>query len=151
MQIKGSHDLLVQASPDVCRAAVLDLAGYPEWYPGVREAELLTSGDDGATARLVFKTGLPALSQIECVLKLEARGDDRLKPSTEGGELCIKGRGWTFAAEPGGGTRVGLELGAEMSVPGGFITEQLVKGMARHFLIEAPVTALQRRVETGEE
>jgi hypothetical protein len=35
-----------------------------------------------------------------------------------------------------------------MGVPGGFVTERLVKGKARHFLIEAPVAALQRRVES---
>ena len=32
-------------------------------------------------------------------------------------------------------------------MPGGFVTERLVKGKARHFLIEEPVAALKRRVE----
>lgn len=144
MRISGSHQVVVAASPAACREALLDFAAYPEWYPGVRRAEVL----DTTTARLLFRTGLPVLAEIECVLHLEPRGEERLEPSTREGPLQIDGRGWTLAPQADGGTRVELELSAEMGVPGGFVTERLVKGKARHFLIEAPVAALQRRVES---
>ncbi len=146
MRVAGSETLVIGASPDACRAALLDLAAYPEWYPGVREAEVLEAADGAATARLLFRTGLPVLAEIECVLRLEARGPDRLEPSAAGGQLAIAGRGWTLEPGPDGGTRATYDIAVEMSVPGGFVTERLVKAKARHFLIEAPLAALERRV-----
>ncbi len=149
MRVSGSETALVEAGPEACRAALLDLAAYPDWYPGVREAEVLEAGDGAAMARLVFGTGLPVLAEIECVLRLEPRGEDRLEPSAEGGALVIDGRGWTLERQAGGGTRATFEIAAEMSVPGGMFTERLIKGKARHFLIEEPVAALKRRVEAA--
>jgi hypothetical protein len=147
MRVAGTETLLIGASPGMCRAALLDLAAYPEWYPGVREAVILESDDDAVTGRLVFRTGLPILAEIECVLHLEGKGPDRLEPRALGGALTIDGRGWTLAAEPDRRTRATYAIGVEMGVPGGFVTERLVKGKARHFLIEEPLAALKRRVE----
>jgi hypothetical protein len=147
MRVAGAETILIGAGPDACRAALLDLAAYPEWYPGVREAVVLEAGDGAVTGRLLFRTGLPVLAEIECVLHLERKGADRLEPRARGGALTIDGRGWTLAAEPDGRTRATYEIGVEMSVPGGFVTERLVKGKARHFLIEEPLAALKRRVE----
>ncbi len=147
MRVAGSETLLIGASPDACRAVLLDLAAYPEWYPGVREAEVLEVDGGAAMARLLFGTGLPVLAEIECVLRLEAQGPDRLQPSAAAGQLAIDGRGWTLAAAAQGGTRATYDIAVEMSVPGGFVTERLVKAKARHFLIEAPLAALKRRVE----
>ena len=149
MRVSGSETVRIGASPAACRAAVLDLAAYPDWYPGVRTAEVLDAGADAATARLVFGTGLPILAEVVCVLRLEADGPDRLRPRAAGGDLTIDGAGWTFAAAPDGATRATYEIAVEMSVPGGFMTERLVKGRARFFLIEEPVAALKRRVEAG--
>jgi hypothetical protein len=147
VRVAGSETLVIGASPDACRAVLLDLAAYPEWYPGVREAEVLEAGDGAATARLLFRTGLPVLAEIECVLRLEPHGPGRLQPSAAGGQLAIDGRGWTLEPGPEAGTRATYDIAVEMSVPGGFVTERLVKGKARHFLIEAPLAALKRRVE----
>lgn len=146
MRVSGSQSLVIEASPAACRAALLDLAGYPEWYPGVRRAEVLESGDGTATARLLFGTGLPVLAEIECVLRLARRGPDGLRATTLEGALEIDGDGWTLADEGEASTRATLAIGVEMSVPGGFVTERLVKSKARHFLIEEPVAALKRRV-----
>jgi hypothetical protein len=146
VRVSGSETLEIGASPAACRAAVLDLAAYPDWYPGVRSAEVL----DAATARLVFGTGLPILAEVICVLRLEADGPDRVRPRAAGGDLTIDGAGWTFAPAADGATRATYEIAVEMSVPGGFVTERLVKGRARFFLIEEPVAALKRRVEAGD-
>ncbi len=147
MRVSGSETLEIAASPAACRAAVLDLAAYPDWYPGVRTAAVIDAGPDAASARLVFATGLPILAEVVCVLRLEADGPDRVRPRAAGGDLAIDGPGWTFAAAPGGATRATYEIAVEMSVPGGFMTERLVKGKARFFLIEQPLAALRRRVE----
>lgn len=147
MRVSGSETLLIAASPEACRAALLDFAGYPAWYPGVREAEVLEAGDGAATARLRFGTGLPVLAEVECVLRLAPRGVDGLRPSAQGGDLEIDGRGWTLERQADGSTRATYEIGVAMSVPGGFVTERLVKGRAHHFLIEEPLAALKRRVE----
>ncbi len=147
MRVAGSATLLIEAAPEICRAALLDLAAYPDWYPGVREAAVLEDSGASATGRLLFVSGLPVLAQIECVLRLGPAGSDRLEPRTQGGDLRIDGPGWTLEQAPDGVTRATYDVGIEMSVPGGFVTERLVRGRARHFLIEEPLRALKRRVE----
>jgi hypothetical protein len=149
MRVSGSQTLMIGASPAACRAALLDLGRYPEWYPGVREAEVLEAGPGAASARLRFSTGLPVLASVDCTLRLEPRGADGLRPLALEGDLEIDGSGWTLAAEPDGATLATYDIGVEMSVPGGFVTERLVKSRARHFLIEEPVAALKRLVESA--
>lgn len=147
MRVSGSKTLFIAASVASCRACLLDVGAYPTWYPGVRQAAVLESGDGGVLARLVFHTGLPVLAEIECVLRLEALGPGRVRPGAAEGALQIDGPGWTLMSAADETTEATYEIGVEMSVPGGFVTERLVKGKARHFLIDAPVAALKLRVE----
>jgi hypothetical protein len=147
VRIDDRSTLEISATPAVCRAAVLDLAAYTAWYPGVTSAELVDDAGPDQTARLVFTTGLPILAEVDCVLRLETPAPDRVRPVTLSDGLRIDGDGWTFAGPPDGPTTATYAIAVEMSVPGGLFTERLVKGKAKHFLIEQPLAALKKHVE----
>ncbi|HEX3873815.1 MAG TPA: SRPBCC family protein [Solirubrobacteraceae bacterium] len=147
MRIDGSATLEVQASPAACRDALLDLASYPTWYPGVTTAELVDAPGRGPTARLVFTTGMPIISEIECVLEILTPTAERVQAVTLSDGLRIDGDGWTLAGPPDGPTTVTYAIGVEMSVPGGIFVEHLVKARAGEFLIDRPVAALKGHVE----
>jgi hypothetical protein len=149
VRIEGRASLEINAPPEACRAAVLDLANYTEWYPGVTTAELVESDDPQPTARLVFTTGMPIISEIECVLRVEEPAPGQLRAVTLSDGLQIDGDGWTLAGPPAGPTVATYAIGVEMSVPGGPFVEHLVKAKAGEFLIDRPVAALKRRVEGG--
>jgi hypothetical protein len=149
VRIDGRASLEIQATPERCRAALLDLERYTEWYPGVTTAELVESAGPDPTARLVFTTGMPILSQIECVLRVEQPAPGRVRAVTLSEGLRIDGDGWTLEGPAGGPTTAIYAVGVEMSVPGGPFVEHLVKSKAVEFLIDRPVAALKRHVEGG--
>lgn len=148
MRVEGQATLEIQATPERCVAAVLDLASYPAWYPGVTTSELVESGAD-PTARLVFTTGMPMISEIECVLRVEQPAPGRVRAVTLSEGLRIDGDGWILDGPPAGPTIATYAIGVEMSVPGGAFVEHLVKAKAGEFLINRPVAALKRYVEDG--
>jgi len=149
VRIEGRATLEIQATPDQCRDAVLDLASYPAWYPGVTTAELVDDAGPDPTARLVFTTGMPILAEIECVLRVEQPAPGQVRAVTLSDGMRIDGDGWTLAGPPGGPTTATYAIGVEMSVPGGPFVERIVKAKATEFLIERPVAALKRRLEDG--
>lgn len=149
MRVEGRATLEIQATPERCAAAVLDLAGYPAWYPGVTTAELVDTAGSQPTARLVFTTGMPMISEIECVLRVEQPAPGHVRAVTLSEGLQIDGDGWTFDGPPDGPTVATYAIGVEMSVPGGAFVEHLVKAKAGEFLINRPVAALKRHVENG--
>jgi hypothetical protein len=149
MRVEGKATLEIHGPPERCVAAVLDLARYPAWYPGVTTAELLDGPGPEPTARLVFTTGMPMISEIECVLRVEQPAPRRVRAVTLSEGLQIDGDGWIFDGPPDGPTVATYSIGVEMSVPGGAFVEHLVKAKASEFLINRPVAALKRRVEGG--
>jgi Polyketide cyclase / dehydrase and lipid transport len=149
VRIEGQATLEIQATPEQCVATVLDLAGYTAWYPGVTTADLLDGDGPEPTARLVFTTGMPMISEIECVLRVEQPAPQRVRAVTLSEGLQIDGDGWTFDGPPAGPTVATYAIGVEMSVPGGAFVEHLIKAKAGEFLIKRPVAALKRRVEDG--
>jgi Polyketide cyclase / dehydrase and lipid transport len=149
VRIDGRATAEIQATPERCRATLLDLASYTDWYPGVTTAELVDTDRPEPTARLVFTTGMPILSEIECVLRVEEPAPGRVRAVTLSDGLRIDGDGWTLEGPPDGPTTATYEVGVEMSVPGGIFVEHLVKARAGEFLIDRPVAALKRQVEGG--
>jgi hypothetical protein len=147
MRVDGSATLAIEATPAACRAALLDLENYTAWYPGVTVAELVEDAGPAPTVRLVFTTGMPIISEIECVLRIEQPAPDRVKAVTLSDGLRIDGDGWLLDGPPEGPTTVTYAVGVEMDVPGGFFVEHLVKARAGEFLIDRPVAALKRHVE----
>jgi hypothetical protein len=147
VRIDGRATLEIHATPEACRAVLLDLASYPAWYPGVTTAELVDEAGPDPTARLVFTTGMPILAEIECVLRVEQPAPGRVRAVTLSDGLKIDGDGWTLEGPSDGPTIATYAVGVEMSVPGGPFVERIVKAKAAEFLIERPVAALKRRLE----
>jgi len=140
--------VVVLLTPQRFFAVLIDFATYPAWYPGVSEAEDLTAAGNGEPrARLVFDAGLRLLPTIDCVVRFESRPPTRLRPRVESGDLKLEGDGWRLEALAGARTAVTFDVTAEIELPGGRLVARAVEPRARHYLIEAPVTALKRRVE----
>ncbi|HWH11282.1 MAG TPA: SRPBCC family protein [Solirubrobacteraceae bacterium] len=147
MRIDGSATLEIQATPAECVAALLDLASYTAWYPGVTTAEVVDPGGPQPTARLVFTTGMPILAEIECVLQIDQPTPNRVRAVTLSDGVQIDGDGWILDGPAEGPTTATYAIGVEMKVPGGPFVEHLVKAKAGEFLIDRPVAALKRHVE----
>lgn len=132
--------------PEECFAALVAFEGYPEWYPGVRVADVLERSSRAPKVRLVFG-GIPMVPDIDCVLEFRAQPPHRLVPEALSGGMTIGGSGWSLEPASTGRTTASYEITVEMSVPGGFMTERVIKGRARQYLIEEPVARLKRLVE----
>ena len=147
MKVSGRHSAEIGASPGRCYTALLDFASYPDWFPGVKEAEEVAAADGAPTVRLLFSAGIAAVPDVECVLRHEVEIDRRLTPRVIDGNLRVAGPGWLLEHLGSGVTRATYEVELEMSVPGGFVAERAFKGPARRYLIEQPPERLRGHVQ----
>ena len=147
MKLSGASSVEIAAATERCRAVLVDLGGYADWFPGVKTAEVVDAADGAPTARLLFSTGRGVVPDTQCVLRYDASAPTRLVPSVLEGALSIGGPGWTLEALAPERTRVTYDVTIEMAVPGGFITERAISGTARKLLIELPVQRLRGYLE----
>lgn len=148
MRVSGTETTVVAATREACFAVLCDLAAYPQWYPGVSEAQVVADAAE-PTARLVFDAGLSVLPAFECVMALRAEAPSVVVPRVESGSLNVAGDGWRLDRAGEGATTVTLALDVEMKVPGGRMAERLIGSRGRRYLIEEPVRALVERVGAG--
>jgi ribosome-associated toxin RatA of RatAB toxin-antitoxin module len=145
MKIGGAHEVMVDAPAERCRAILLDVAAYPEWWPGVTEADVLVPGE-APEVRLVFDSETP-IGTIELRARLQP-GPAGVGITLTGGRLSrLDGPGWTLTDETGGSCRVRYEIQAEMDTGMPGFLERPFTQPARRFLVTEPVEALKRRAE----
>jgi ribosome-associated toxin RatA of RatAB toxin-antitoxin module len=147
MKIGGAHEVAVDAPAERCMAILLDVDGYPGWWPGVTEASVLAPGEQ-PEVRMVFDSHAPGVGAIELLARFVPEPPSRLGIALMGGRLTrLDGPGWTLTDEPGGGCRVRYEIHAEMKtgLPG--FLEKGFAEPAKRFLVTEPVEALKRRAE----
>jgi hypothetical protein len=147
MKIGGAHEVAVDAPADRILAILLDVPAYPEWWPGVSEASILTPGPE-PEIRLVFDSHAPGVGAIELLARLVPEPPSGLRIALTGGRLDrLDGPGWTVTETPGGGSRLRYEIEAEMKtgLPG--FLEKGFAEPAKRFLITEPVEALKRQAE----
>jgi hypothetical protein len=147
MKIGGVHEVAVDAPAERCMAILLDVPGYPGWWPGVTEATVLTPGEQ-PEVRIVFDSHAPGIGAIELLARLVPEPPSGLRIVHTGGRLSrLDGPGWTITAEAGGGCRARYEIEAEMDtgLPG--FLEKGFAEPARRFLVTEPVEALKRHAE----
>jgi ribosome-associated toxin RatA of RatAB toxin-antitoxin module len=146
MKIGGAHEVAVDAPAERCMAILLDVAAYPEWWPGLTEASVVTPGEN-PDVRLVFDSHAPGIGEIELLARLHPTGASALRIELLGGRLSkLDGPGWTLTGD-GAGCRVRYELEGEMKtgLPG--FLEKSFKEPAKRFLVTEPAEALKRRAE----
>jgi ribosome-associated toxin RatA of RatAB toxin-antitoxin module len=114
---------VVAAPPEACFAVVSDIERYPDWLTGVQAIEVRERDDDGqvSLARVRVRLSLPAFSrELAFSGRVEREPPRRLRlrrePSTAASSPETVAMTWTVAPE-GGGSRVGLELEAEVDAP----------------------------------
>jgi hypothetical protein len=146
MKIGGAHEVAVDAPAERCLAVLLDVPAYPDWWPGVTEATVLTPGPE-PEVRLVFDSHAPGIGAIELLARLVPQPSG-LGIALTGGRLSrLDGPGWTITDEPGGGCRARYEIRAEMDTGMPGFLEKPFAEPAKRFLITEPVEALKRRAE----
>ena len=147
MRIHDAHEVQVAAGCERCFEILLDVEGYPAWWPGATETQVLRPGPE-PEVRLVFDPHLPGAGVIDLELRFETEPPVALRPRLLGGRLSrLEGPGWTLREQDGGGCLVRYEVEAEMDtgLPG--FLEKRFAGQAARFLVTEPVEALKRRAE----
>jgi carbon monoxide dehydrogenase subunit G len=148
VRVSGSSSVIVNAAVDECFAGLVAFERYPEWYPGVQEAELVSGADEPPAVRLVFSSGLPMLPRVDCVLAFEVHAPTSVKPTAVSGAMALSGSGWALEPDGPGRTHVSYDITVEMDVPGGMLAERFIKDKAKHYLIDEPVASLKRLAES---
>ena len=147
MKASAAHEVDVAATAAACFAILVDVPGYPAWWPGLSSAEVLRPGDE-PEIRLVFAP--PMVGDIDLLLRLHPEPPTHVGLTLLGGRLKrLEGPGWTLRDEGSGRCRVRYEIEAEMDtgLPG--FLERSFASQAGRFLVAEPVEALKRRAETG--
>lgn len=147
MKIGGAHEVVIDAPAERCMAILLDVDGYPAWWPGATEAEVLTPGEE-PEVRIVFDSHAPGVGAIELLARLVPESPSRLRIVRTGGRLSrLEGPGWTLTDAPGG-CRARYEIEAEMDTGMPGFLEKPFADPAKRFLVTEPVEALKRRAES---
>ena len=151
MEISGSSGADVAAPPEACFDVLIDYARYPEWWPGCTRATIV-AGDpaqSGHEVELTFDTHSP-IGQLDVRLRFAAERPHRLVPERVAGRLGrLGGDGWELEPTPDGGTRVRYDVRASLDTGLPRLLERPLLERARRFLVEEPVRALKRRVESA--
>jgi ribosome-associated toxin RatA of RatAB toxin-antitoxin module len=147
-ELHGSASAVVPASAEACVQLLRDVDAYPRWYPEVvKEAEVLARGEDGqptkARAALHVAVG-PLTRDFNLVLAITVRPGELVKLARQPHGASDHERfevTWRLAPE-GAGTRIRLQLDANLSVPRllpiGSIGETIAQGF-----IDAATKALR--------
>lgn len=146
MKLSGSHSVEIDAAVEHCRVVLVDFDRYHEWFPGVKESQLVSAPGEPPTGRLLFSAA-GVFPDVHCMLRYETPQPDRLEPHSVEGELRVRGPGWTLTAQGAVRSLVYYEVELEMPVPGGFLGERALKGPASRYLLEEPVRRLKAHVE----
>lgn len=149
MKISGSNRIEIAAAHERCRAVLLDFDAYADWFPGVRESAVVEHASASPAGRLLFSAGVDLVRDVSCTLHYDVSVPDRLAPVVLDGELHIGGPGWHLEPLDAERTLVSYTVEVEMAIPGGFLAERALGGLARRYVIEQPAPRLREHVEQG--
>ncbi len=150
MKVEGEARATVAAPPARCVEVLTDFAAYPQWWPGCMSAEVV-GGDPPSSFDVQFRfdTHSP-VGQIDVRLRLTVSADDTsIRIEALAGPLeRLHGDGWTLTARDDTTTDARYELAGEMrtGLPG--FVERPFAGKARGVLIDLPVAAFARRIDS---
>lgn len=138
-----SDSIVVDAGPEVIWDVIAGFESYPEWQDGVKEAEVLETGDDGwaTKVRLVVDA-----QRFRAVMVLGyTYTDDAMSWELLEGE-GVKSNTGTYRLEPldEGGTRVTYDLEVTPSIP----VPGMLKRMAAQRIVDTALRGMKQRAES---
>ncbi|MFC5832473.1 SRPBCC family protein [Nonomuraea insulae] len=124
-------------------AVIADFPSYPQWAGQVKDAEVLTSDEDGKARTVRFALDAGPISDTY-TLGYTWQGDDGVSwQVVEPGKMVSDLRGSYRLADTGSGTEVTYELTVDLSVP----MIGLIKRKAEKVIVDAALKGLKKRVE----
>lgn len=146
MSERTEGSIRIAAVPAEVMAVVTDLAAYPEWAAGVREAEVLQRDARGRPTRARFHIATPPIEArytLAYRYAARARGVSWTTVEASGAVRDVRGE---YVLEPAdGGTTVTYRLTMEpaISLPG------ILRRRAERRIVDTALGGLRRRVEAG--
>ncbi|MFE2978562.1 SRPBCC family protein [Streptomyces sp. NPDC059258] len=140
-----SSSITIEAAPADVMGVIADFARYPEWTGEVKEAEVLSTDDQGRA------------EQVRLVLDAGAIKDDHVLAYTWAGEnevswslvksQMLRSLDGTYALTPLGGerTEVTYRLAVDVKIP----LLGMIKRKAEKVIIDRALAGLKKRVESA--
>ena len=137
-ELTGSASATTAASPEACMSLLTAIDRYPTWHPDVvKEAEVLERDADGHPTRARCKLHVergPMTRDFDLVMSVKVDPAGTIELSRVPHEPADGERfNVTWRVEPAGGTRIRLELLADLDVPRfvplGGVGDSIAEGM----------------------
>ena len=145
MADQTTQSLEIAAPADQVMAVIRDLASYPQWADGIKQAEVLASDDAGRPTQARFMLD-KAVVKDEYTLQYDWADDDRsVRWRLIKGQMQKTQDGSYTLTERGGRTTVTYTLSVELTIP----MIGLLRRKAEKVIIDTALKELKRRVEAG--
>lgn len=140
-----SSSITIEAAPADVMGVIADFARYPEWTGEVKEAEVLSTDDQGRAeqVRLVLDAGA---IKDDHVLSYTWTGENEVSWSLVKSQM-LRSLDGTYALAPLGGerTEVTYRLAVDVKIP----LLGMIKRKAEKVIIDRALAGLKKRVESA--
>ncbi|MEW1721317.1 SRPBCC family protein [Streptomyces sp. NPDC093109] len=141
-----SSSITIEAAPADIMGVIADFARYPDWTGEVKEAEVLSTDENGRAekVRLVLDAGA---IKDDHTLAYTWTGDDQVSWTLVKSQMLRQLDG-TYALTPvAGGTEVTYRLTVDVKIP----MLGMIKRKAEKVIIDRALAGLKKHVESGPE
>jgi ribosome-associated toxin RatA of RatAB toxin-antitoxin module len=145
MAEQTSSSITIAAPPATVMAVIADFESYPDWATGVKEAEVLSSFDDGRAEQVRFVLNAPPIKDTY-TLEYDWTGDKQVSWKLVEASV-LKALDGQYALTPSGEsqTEVTYRLRVDVAIP----MIGMLKRRAEKVIIDTALKGLKQRVETG--
>ena len=141
---RGQDRIVIEADADTVWSIIIDIDAYPEWADGMRDAEVLTSNDDGWPVTARFQVDAK-VAEVTYVLRYTYDGDDIHWTLDEGDMLSQLDGSYVLTRETEERTRVVYELEVDVDLPlPGFLKKRAAKQ-----IMDTGLKTLKARAESS--
>ncbi len=137
-----AHHADIDASPEVCYAALIDFERVPQWQGSVRSARVLERDEAGRGSVVEFEVDAKVRT-VRYRIRQIHEPPHRLASEYLGGDFRAFGGEWRFEPLPGGRTRAHLELAID---PGRFVPKP-VRALISEAVMARALADLKAHVE----
>ena len=146
MADQTTSDIVIDAGPAAIMDVVADFGSYPAWATGVKETEVLETGDAGRAKRVRFVLDATPIRD-EYSLVYDWRGDEQVSWQLDESGKMLRAMNGAYVLTPlnSGSTQVTYRLEVQVSIP----LLGMLKRKAEKVIIDTALKGLKKRVEQG--